>query len=121
MQKSMTKQKSTFTNIFETFLKETCFNRTKGIVPFFTILNAPQPTGIKLIKSITSKLGLTRECTSENFQKTMKKVEKLTNYEHVLTSMVDDINKEIDTCYMTCQKMSGGHLSKVSKIFTKNA
>lgn len=51
----------------------------------------------------------------------MKKVEKLTNYEHVLTCMVDDINKEIDTCYMTCQKISSGQLSKVINIFTKKA
>lgn len=103
------------------FLKLTCFNRSKRIVPFFTILNAPQPTGVKLIKSFTSKLGLTGKCTSKNFQKTMKKVEKLTNYEHVLTCMVDDINKEIDTCYMTCQKISGGQLSKVINIFTKKS
>ncbi|KAH1018362.1 hypothetical protein HUJ05_006149 [Dendroctonus ponderosae] len=74
-----------------------------GPTPFFTILNpkteSVESVRVELIESLTSKLGLARKCTADSFQKTMKKVDKIANYNNFLSSMVDDINKEINQSY----------------------
>ncbi|XP_030759638.1 uncharacterized protein LOC115885034 isoform X2 [Sitophilus oryzae] len=70
---------------------------TPVIKPFFTIFN---PTNTwESVESIALQNKLTTKCTTENFLKTMEKVDQLTNYEELLNNMVDDINKEIDFCY----------------------
>uniref|UniRef100_A0AAR5Q7J0 Uncharacterized protein n=1 Tax=Dendroctonus ponderosae TaxID=77166 RepID=A0AAR5Q7J0_DENPD len=79
------------------------FSTQTGPTPFFTILNpkteSVESVRVELIESLTSKLGLARKCTADNFQKTMKKVDKIANYNNFLSSMVDDINKEINQSY----------------------
>ncbi|XP_076256368.1 uncharacterized protein LOC143193842 isoform X2 [Rhynchophorus ferrugineus] len=67
-------------------------------LPFITILNqnrSVQSVGVK----VAPKNKLSTHCTTDNFQKIMEDVEKLSNYEQLLMSMVDDINKEINTSY----------------------
>ncbi|XP_050302904.1 uncharacterized protein LOC126740778 isoform X2 [Anthonomus grandis grandis] len=95
--------------------------RSNSLTPFFTILN---PTTLSAesvgVKSMSSKLMLSRKCTAENLKHTMKEVEKLTNYENFLTSMVDDINREIDECYSNCQKMGGDTKKNNKKLKRPN-